>query len=218
MKIENIFKSSENKESLGNYFRQKRFIYFFKILNNMPKPVSILDLGGKINFWENREIAGNNDFKLTILNLEKETTNYSNILTIKGNISELNMFKKNSFDVVFSNSVIEHLYNFENQKKMANEILRIGRYHIIQTPNKYFLVEPHYVFPFFQFFPKKLQFEILTKTKLCRLKKWDKQFARQYIDEIRLMSSKELKEIFPESKIYFEKILWMTKSFTVHNF
>ena len=218
MIIKNIFKSSEEKDSLGNYFRNKRFKFFFDKINLLNKPISILDLGGKINFWENRGLTGHTDFKITLLNLEREVSKYSNVKTLKGDILDLKIFEKNSFDIVFSNSVIEHLSNLENQKKMAFEVLRIGKKHIIQTPNKKFFIEPHYLLPFFQFIPKKLQFTILTKTKLSRLKTWDKKFANQYLDEIRLMTKKELNEIFPNSSIYFENFLGMTKSFTVHNF
>ena len=86
-----------------------------------------------------------------------------------------------------------------------------------KTPNKYFFVEPHYIFPFFQYLPSKIQYKILTKTKLSRLRKWDKKFARQYLKEIRLLTLNELKEIFPGSKIYQEKFFGMSKSFTAYN-
>ena len=187
MIIKNIFKSSEEKDSLGNWFRNKRFKFFFDKINLLDKPISILDLGGKVKFWENRNLSGNPNFLITIINLESEKSGYPNIETKVGNILELKSFKKQSFDIVFSNSVIEHLYNFQNQKKIASEILRIGKKHIIQTPNKYFFIEPHYIFPFFQYLPSKIQYKILTKTKLSRLRKWDKKFARQYLKEIRLL-------------------------------
>ena len=184
----------------------------------MEKPVSILDIGGKINFWENRRLAGDNNYEITIVNLSKEKSSYSNIKTLIGDATDLSQFEKKSFDIVYSNSVIEHLYNFDNQLKMALEIVRLGKKHIIQTPNKYFFIEPHYLLPFFQFFSKKLQYYILTKTKLSRLKKWDEKFAKQYIEEIRLLNLKEIKILFPKSKIYYEKFMGMNKSFTMHNF
>jgi len=184
----------------------------------MQKPVSVLDVGGKINFWENRGIAGNTNFEITLINIEKEKSQYSNIKTLIGDATDLSQFDDESFDITHSNSVIEHLYNFENQKKMASEIVRVGKKHIVQTPNKYFFIEPHYLLPFFQFVPKKLKYFILTKTKLSRLKKWNKKFAKQYVDEIRLLNLKEMKILFPKSKIYFEKFIGMNKSFTIHNF
>ena len=218
MNFKSIFDISENKNSLGNKFRKKRFSFFLKKFDSLNKPITLLDIGGKINFWENRGLAGNNDYKITVLNIEKEKSNYSNINCLIGDATNLNQFKNKSFDIVHSNSVIEHLYNFENQKKMASEIMRVGQKYIVQTPNKYFFIEPHYLLPFFNIVPEKLKYLILTKTKLSRLKKWDKNFAKQYIKEIRLLSEKEMKTLFPNSKIYFEKFLGMNKSFTMHNF
>jgi hypothetical protein len=118
---------------------------------------------------------------------------------------------------VFSNSVIEHLYTYENQVKMADEIQRVGRKYFIQTPNKYFPIEAHYAIPFAQYLPKSLLLFLLTKTRLSRMTKWKKEDAKQYLDEIRLLSEKEMKRLFPGSKILKEKSLGFVKSFTAHN-
>ncbi|MEM2045934.1 MAG: class I SAM-dependent methyltransferase, partial [Candidatus Bathyarchaeia archaeon] len=47
-------------------------------------------------------------------------------------------FKDKSFDVVFSNSVIEHVGNYDDQKMCAEEIRRVGKCYFVQTPNFYF--------------------------------------------------------------------------------
>lgn len=216
--IKNIFTDSEDKKSLGNLFRKKRFNFFLKLTNSIKKPIHILDIGGKINFWENQGLAGNDDYLFTILNLNIEKSKYSNIKCITCDATNLSEFGNKSFDIVHSNSVIEHLHSFENQIKMANEVQRVGIKYFIQTPNKYFFLEPHYLLPYFQFLPKFIRFQILTKTKMSRLKKWDKDFATQYLNEIRLISLTELKTLFPNSNIFFEKFLWLNKSFTAHNF
>tara|TARA_B100001057_G_scaffold49466_1_gene44078 strand:- start:624 stop:1280 length:657 start_codon:yes stop_codon:yes gene_type:complete len=218
LKFREIFEISENKKSLGNRFRAKRFQFFLEKIEKFEKPVTILDVGGKVNFWENRGLAGNPNYKITIVNMQKEKSKYDNIQCRIGDATNLKEYKTKSFEIVHSNSVIEHLYNYENQKKMANEVTRIGKKHIIQTPNKYFFIEPHYLFPFFQFLPNSIKYIVLTKTKLCRLKKWNKSFAQQYINEIRLLNLKEMKSLFPKSDIYYEKLLGMNKSFTIYNF
>ncbi|MBC8844888.1 class I SAM-dependent methyltransferase, partial [Escherichia coli] len=74
--------------------------------------------------------------------------------------TDLSEIDDQQFDIVFSNSVIEHLYTWENQEKMAKEVLRVGKYHFIQTPNYWFPIEPHWVFPFFQFLPKSIRIRL----------------------------------------------------------
>lgn len=217
MILKKILQDSKQKGSIGNKFRNKRFVYFEKLISNLPKPIHILDVGGTEDFWVNRNYNKKEDVKITLLNLKTIITNYNNITSIIGDATDLSLFKKNHFDIVFSNSVIEHLHNFKNQQKMAQEVQRVGVYHFIQTPNKYFLIEPHFLLPLFQFLPKSLKYLLLTKTKLSRGKKWNKKFAKEYIQEIRLLSLKEMKYLFPNSKNKTERFLGMSKSYTLHN-
>lgn len=100
---------------------------------------------------------------------------------------------------------------------MANEVQRVGKFHFIQTPNKYFFIEPHYFFLFFQFLPQKLQVFILSKTKLSRGKKWNKEKAIDNVKEINLLSTKQMQTLFPNSNIYKERLLLMNKSITSYN-
>lgn len=218
MSIKDIFDSSDRPQSWGNRFRNKRFEFLREKLDALPKPVSILDIGGLESFWTNRGYGDDSDYRITILNLDARKTSFSNIRSMAGDGTDLNTIADKEFDVAFSNSVIEHLYTFENQERMAAEIRRVGRYHFVQTPNKYFPVEPHYVLPFFDFLPASVKYNVLTKTKLSRLKKWSHEDAKQYVDEIRLISYREFKRLFPESKMYKEMFMGLVKSFTAHNF
>lgn len=52
-------------------------------------------------------------------------------------------FEDNEFDWVFSNAVIEHVGNEEQQLLFVNEMLRVGKNVFYTTPNKYFPVESH---------------------------------------------------------------------------
>ncbi|WP_460511998.1 class I SAM-dependent methyltransferase [Cyclobacterium sediminis] len=212
------FSDSSVQNSLGNNFRQKRMALFKNQLQKLQKPIKILDVGGYEEFWVNAGLANVQGIQITILNLEAGISNYTNFEIVKGDGTNLSAYKNNSFDIGFSNSVIEHLYNRAQQKKMAEEIVRVGRYHYVQTPNKFFIIEPHYLLPYFQFIPKSIRFFILTKTKFSRFKKWSSNEAQQYLDEILLLSGKDMKELFPDSKLTKEKFMGMTKSFVVHNF
>ncbi len=221
-----ILASSDEKTSLGNKFRKKRFHFFQSAIKPLIEekrisgtlPLKILDVGGTESYWVNMSYHQNQEVEIKLVNLVKFPTSHQNITSVVGDATDLSEYADQEYDIVFSNSVIEHLYNFEAQKKMSSEVQRVGKKHFIQTPNKHFFIEAHYVLPFFQYLPKKLQYPILTKTPLSRGRKWNKEFAKQYVDEIRLLSLAEMKAIFPLSQIYKEKLLGMTKSLTAHNF
>lgn len=219
--LKTLLSSSNDPESWGNKFRSKRFAYFEQLFWTAfagKGKVSILDLGGTEEFWKDRSLIKDKNVAVTLLNLQPPPVSHTSLKSMGGDATDLSLFGDRSFDLVFSNSVIEHLYTFENQKKMASEILRVGKKYWVQTPNKYFFIEPHYALPFFQFLPSSLVFPILTKTTLSRMHKWDPKYARAYLQEIRLLSKREMKMLFPEGKIYCEKLLGMNKSFTCHNF
>jgi predicted SAM-dependent methyltransferase len=213
-----IFASSFEANSIGNKFRKKRFQYFLEKIKNLKKPITILDIGGVESYWINNRFHDNDNYKITLVNIKELETISTNISSEVGDATNLSMYNENQFDIVFSNSVIEHLYDERKQLLMANEVLRIGKFHFVQTPNKYFPIEAHFLLPFFQFLPSHFQYQILTKTKLSRGRKWDNEFASNYLKEIRLLSLNEFQKMFPESEIWSEKFLGLNKSFTAHNF
>jgi len=128
-------------------------------------------------------------------------------------------YKDNEFDIVFSNSVIEHLFTWENQIKMANEIRRVGKCYYVQTPNYFFPVEPHWMFPLFQFLPQNIKVFLTENFTLGHQEKTkDRVKAIERVDEIRLLTKKEIQYLFPEAKIYNEQFIGLTKSFTAYYF
>lgn len=215
-----FFASSDHPQSLGFKFRRKRLHefenLFFTYFAGADK-IEILDVGGTDYFWKHSSLLEHPGVRITLLNLQLEKTTHPAIHAVQGDATKMSEFEESSFDLVFSNSVIEHLYTFENQQKMAAEIHRVGKRHFIQTPNSLFPIEPHYALPFAQFFPKAFLQFILTKTKLSRLRRWSAADASQYQEEIRLLNANEMKVLFPESSLLKEKALGLTKSFTAHN-
>lgn len=215
-----FFASSDNPQSLGFKFRRKRLQEFEKLFFTHfagVETIEILDVGGTDYFWQHSSLLAHPGIRITLLNLHLEKTSHPAIQAVQGDATNLKGFAEASFDLVFSNSVIEHLYTLENQQKMASEIRRVGKRHFIQTPNAYFPIEAHYALPFAQYYPKAFLQFILTKTKLSRLKRWSPTDASQYQAEIRLLKESEMKVLFPGSSLLKEKVLGLTKSFTAHN-
>jgi SAM-dependent methyltransferase len=135
-------------------FRVKRMKLFVDELDPSSTTL-ILDIGGTFLNWDFIAVKP----KITILNLSLPNDDivdkYDHKFII-GDATKLE-FADNSFDVAYSNSVIEHLYTWETQIKFANEAMRVGKKLYIQTPAKSFFVEPHYITPFIHFLPKEVQ-------------------------------------------------------------
>ena len=196
-------------------FRKKRMRTFFQILKPIEN-ATILDVGGNIFHWS--LVKGK--LKIAILNIELPR-NYgqeykNNVKFVLGNGLSL-PFRNNSFDIGYSNSVIEHLETLENQKQFAKEIMRVGKNIFVQTPNKYFFIEPHILTPFIHYLPKGIQRKLLRNFTIWGLiARPSQQYCiKHVIDEIRLLSYKELRLLFPNCSIIKEKFLFFTKSFYI---
>lgn len=219
--LNSLHKPYFDKTSVAYRMRLKRVIMFIEFIHSITtkeKVVEILDLGGTVKFWETFDLAfflNSKSISITILNLTQIESQYSNIQTILGDACNLAKFKDKSIDIIFSNSVIEHVGNYDRQKKMTSEIRRVGKNYFVQTPNYYFPIEPHYRLFFFQFLPKILQVFLLTHFKVEGGKRFSKEQAINSLKCIRLLKYKELRLLFPESIIHCERIFGLIKSFIV---
>ena len=213
-----MFKSifdNTKPNALVNKFRKKRFRFFKEILDKSPKPVHILDIGGTQNYWEQMGIKNSTEIFITLLNTQFIETKYTNFTFIKGDARDLKNFNDKQFDIVFSNSVIEHLESFDDQKSMANEIIRTGKIYFVQTPNYYFPFEPHFLFPFFQFLPINFKIFLITHFNLGWFKKQKtREEALELIKSINLLKKQQILELFPNSSLLEENVLFLIKSYT----
>ena len=132
----------------------KRFAFFEQLIAPLVKPLRILDVGGTEDFWQSMGFGDRDDMWVTLLNVTAVATSSPQFVSIAGDARDLSQFKRREFDVVFSNSVIEHVGDFADQKRMADEVQRVGKRYFVQTPNRYFPIEPHFLFPCFQFLPE----------------------------------------------------------------
>ncbi len=102
-------------------------------------------------------------------------------------------FPDKSFDLVFSNAVIEHLTGPAQQERFAREIMRVGRSWFITTPNYWFPFEAHYHLPFIQFLPIEAQ---------RSYNRWlGGSIPKGQVQALALLSRRALRELFPSSRI-----------------
>jgi hypothetical protein len=206
-------------QSLASHMRRKRFGQFYELVKQVPRPVRILDVGGTQGFWEQMPFPADDPISVVLLNLKKEGTSKESFTSVAGDARDMHEFAEGEFDVVFSNSVIEHVGTLSDQRRMAGEVQRVGKAYFVQTPNRYFPLEPHFLFPFFQFLPMGLRVWLAMRFRLGWFDRFeDPQAARQAVASIRLMTYRELREAFPAGTITRERVLGLTKSFTAWDF
>ncbi len=170
----------------------------------------ILDVGGTLFNWELIPSFP----RLTIVNVRPPPASLpENVEWIEADGCAL-PFPSQSFDICYSNSVIEHLYTWEAQRQFAQEIRRVANAYYVQTPNRRFPIEPHYLAPFIHWFPKQIQFKLLRYfTPWGWLTAPSPQRCREMVEEIRLLTRRDMRALFPDAQIWKESFLGMTKSF-----
>lgn len=209
------------KEAISTYFRNRRFGFFRQFFDEVTeggkKSIKILDIGGTESYWKSMGFKLNAQSQIVLLNLYEAQVQEPGFTSIKGDACDLSGIADKSFDLVFSNSVIEHLYTKENQQLMANEVQRVGKSYFIQTPNKYFPIEPHWVFPLFQFLPFKVKVFLTQHFNLGHMSKTnDHAKAVELVKEVRLISKTEYQQLFKGANLFVEKFLGLNKSFIAY--
>jgi len=214
-----LLKLADNRriDSLAAKLRRKRFDFFKSLVATVPRPLRILDVGGTQAFWEAMSFCKEEGIEIVLLNLQKIDVSYPNVSSVVGDARDLKQFGDQEFDVVFSNSVIEHVGALEDQIAMANEVRRVGKRLFIQTPNRYFPVEPHFLVPYFQLLPISARIWLVSHFRLGWSRKLtDKRRASEVVTSVRMLSKKELKELFPRANIARERFMGLVKSFIVY--
>ncbi len=209
--------NNEESSSVATSMRRKRFEFFLSLLQTLPRPIRIIDIGGEEKFWGMMNFVDDPGVHVVLVNLEARAPSHANFESVAGDARNLSHYMDHEFDVAFSNSVIEHVGTFSDQQHMATEVQRVAKRYFMQTPNYYFPIEPHFLFPAFQWLPITLRTSLVQHFKLGWFPKMpEKQQAREAVESIRLMKKQELLSLFPNAELYEEKLLGLTKSFVVY--
>ncbi len=205
---------NSSSTSLATRMRRARFGLFLSLLQDLKGHVEILDIGGTQEFWTLMAGEDPGDIRVTLLNIEHQRVTSEKFISAVGDARSMPQFKDKSYDVVFSNSVIEHVGSYDNQCRMANEILRVGKRYFVQTPNRRFPLEPHFLFPGFQYLPDIMRAQLVHRFNMGWYKRMpDLAAARAEVESIRLLTRSRFQALFPDAKIHAEKFFGLTKSF-----
>jgi hypothetical protein len=205
-------------KSLSNKFRAKRDLILRETImahREIGKPIKVLDLGGSDYYWQRfgLDFLRQHRIEVTLLNLQPAEMGD---LPLKTMVADACCVPAgdNSFDIVHSNSVIEHLRSWENMKRFAGEVRRLAPTYYVQTPNWWFPIEPHfYKAPFFHWLPKEIRARILYHFSVAhagKIRPLDK--ARDCVESAKLLSASQIRELFPDAHLIREKFAGLTKS------
>lgn len=213
------FVNHDKQDSFVNQFRKKRFDLFkskIEQLEQQKGKIEILDIGGDIKYW-NSVGWDNPNVKINLLNLYEskiEDKDASSFCSIKGNALNL-PFTKGEIDLVFSNSVIEHVGSYENQQQFAHEVIKLSDKYIIQTPSLWFPMEPHSLIPLFQFIPHSIRALLIMVFNINYFPKAKTYKEALVVSHSTLMfTKKRFQQLFPEAEIQVERFLGIPKSYT----
>ncbi|MDB4632814.1 class I SAM-dependent methyltransferase [bacterium] len=149
LRLRDLDTRDEQAGHVSTFFRLRRMNVFRRLVRNLPRPLRILDLGGTFQYWEFLKAADPKEFRVTILNRGSESLDamdHADFNFRKGDVKDLSWVDRSDFDLIHLNSVIEHLFNAENQQRMASQITSIGLPYWVQTPNYWFPLEPFFIF------------------------------------------------------------------------
>jgi Methyltransferase domain len=118
------------------------------------------------------------------------------------------------FDICFSNSTIEHVSTLDEQKRFAAEVRRVGRGVWVQTPARGFPFEPHWLSLFVHWLPKSWQRRLGRNfTVYGWMLRPTSEDVSHLVDELRLLTFREMQRLFPDCEIRRERFLGLTKSY-----
>jgi hypothetical protein len=184
-----------------------------RLAEHFGRPIVILDVGGRADYWNN--VGFENVAAIRLLNSdpnELDRKSPSNLFTSEvGDACDLSNYADKSIDLVHSNSVIEHVGQWQSMCSMADEVQRVGLSGWVQTPAWEFPIEPHFRLPFLHWFAQPLRRAMLSASK--HYGTMDIKERRYHIDRINLLSYGEVKSLFPECQVFIERLI-LAKSYT----
>ena len=178
--------------------RRQRMLDMIRLLD-LPEKCRVIDLGGMGYVWELFE----NDFDVTLVNLPggnpTAASDSKRFTCVEADGCDLSKeYEDNSFDLAFSNSVIEHVGEEDRQLQFANEVRRLAKAYWVQTPSIRFPIEIHTWHPLLWQRRKLMGKELRLSEDLC------------------VLSRSRMQEIFPDGQVYVERLLGFEKSYSMY--
>src|SRR5579875_3391667 len=209
----------DNPNSLAMRFRRaraRRIVEMISAIHAERGSVRVLDLGGEPGYWRlfDRGFLQEKAVTIRLVNPAPQGVDDPMFEAVVGDACALTEVEPGAFDMVHSNSVIEHVGDWSRMEAFAAEVRRLAPRYYVQTPYFWFPVEPHFSEPFFHWRSEQARAAMLMR----RARGWygkrceDVGEAMRLVQHARLLDKRQFRYLFPDATHHDEKAAGLTKS------
>lgn len=197
-------------DSLGARMRARRWEVFADTFPDIGD-MSVIDLGGTVETWLRAPVR---PARVHVVNLEKHPPEVPDWIRAEyGDACELSpQILRTGYDLVYSNSVIEHVGGYAQRARFADSVHSLSARHWVQTPYRYFPIEPHWLFPGFQFLPLNARAQLARRWPLAHSRAGSTEEGLRSALGTELIGRAEMVYYFPRSKVISEHLAGLVKS------
>ena len=207
----------EGPASIGAKARARRWELLGELFPELPS-YRVLDLGGTADSWlrtplqpKSVTVLNLHDGELTVGRVGERLPDW--ITLAAGDACEPPAeILAADYDLAFSNSLIEHVGGALRRALLARVVRQAAPRHWVQTPYRYFPVEPHYLFPGFQFLPVAARARLARSWPLIHTRATDWRGGVGVALEVELLSATEMRYLFPDADLHLERLAGLPKS------
>lgn len=220
MNLIHALQDNTDPNSLVSRFRRaraKRIVDLIARIHAARGAVRIIDLGGEANYWSlfDRDFLDASKVRITLVNPGgvDEPADPALFEVVDGDACALPQYPDHAFDLVHSNSVIEHVGDWARMEAFAGECRRLAPAYYVQTPYFWFPVEPHFSAPFFHWRSEQSRARSLLKRGHgFSPKAPDMGQAMRDVQHARLLDKGQFRFLYPDAVHHDEVVAGLTKS------
>lgn len=196
--------------SVSSWARRRRWAEFEQRFPDIAE-MSVLDLGGTSGYWTSAPVR---PASLTLLNLFEQPPPWEHgARVVVGNACEPpSELSKGKFDLVVCNSVIGSVGGHEMRRRLAEVVRTHGEHYWVQTPNRYFPVDPIFLFPLFPLLPFRARLAVSCHWPLGQRQAESPEAGLDHVLTIEYLTEMELRYYFPKADLWRERFAGMVKS------
>lgn len=204
------FRLVDGDASWAARWRQRRADWLAETFPEL-RQMSVIDLGGRLETWIRAEVRPQ---RVHVVNLETPPTevppwaeaDYGDACALPPHIAN------RRYDLVFSNSVLEHVGGHERRLRFAEAVHSLADAHWVQTPYRYFPIEPHWLAPGMQFLPVRSRIAVARRWPLAHSPARTHEAAVADVLWTELLDRSQMRHYFPHSQLRVERLAGLPKS------